>query len=342
MAQSARLAFIGAGNHSTQALYPCLAQIAEADLVAVCDLNEPRAKSAARRFGAAESYTDLAAMLDAVQPSGVLVCGMPDLHHQAGLECLQRGIPTWMEKPPAWDLKGALALVAAAEAAGTFGMVGFMKRFAQANAIAKEVVDSGELGPLSSITLMHGAGHYNEFRRMLLFNGIHMIDLGRFLAGEWESLFAYGAQTAAGTQAISVAFALASGGVGQLNQNSAHTWQDTFEQVYLTCAEGGLHLESGRDLEVISPTRRFAEGKGLQTFGWSGRYTTSHNLSGWFSSGHHTKGYWGELNHFVQAVLGRVEPVATLADGAEDLRIIEAILLSLATGASVKVAEVTA
>jgi len=245
-----------------------------------------------------------------------------------------------MEKPPAWDLKGAVELVEAAKAAGTFGMVGFMKRFSQANAIAREYVGSGELGPVSSITLMHGAGRYDEFRRMLLFNGIHMIDLGRFLAGEWVKLHAFGAQTSAGTQAISVSFTLECGGVGQLNINSAHTWQDTFEQVYLTGSEGGLHLESGRDLEVISQKRRFAEGKGMQTFGWSSRYFTSHNLSGWFSSGHCTKGYWGELNHFAHAVLGRVEPVATLDDGAQGMRIIEAIMRSLETGDSVTIAEV--
>jgi len=341
MPDAARLAFVGAGNHSTQALYPCIAQIPEFDLVAVCDIDQARANSAARRFGALEAFTDVSAMLDEAHPAGVCICGMPEMHHSVGLECLRRGIPVWMEKPPAWDLKGAVELVEAAKAAGTFGMVGFMKRFAQANAIAREYIDSGELGPVSSVTLMHGAGKYDEFRRMLLFNGIHMIDLGRFLAGEWVQLYAFGAQTSAGTQAISVSFTLSGGGVGQLNINSAHSWQNTFEQVYLTGSEGGLHLESGRDLEVISPRRRFAEAKGMETFGWSGRYTTSHNLSGWFSSGHHTKGYWGELSHFARAVLGQVEPVATLEDGAQGMRIIEAIMLSLASGETVVVADVS-
>ncbi len=341
MPDAARIAFVGAGNHSTQALYPCIAQIPEFDLIAVCDIDAAKAESAARRFGAPQAYTDVAAMLDEAQPAGVCICGMPDMHHSIGLECLRRGVPVWTEKPPAWDLAGAVELVDAAKTAGTFGMVGFMKRFAQANAIAKEYLDSGELGPVSSVTLMHGAGKYSEFRRMLLFNGIHMIDLGRFLAGEWVTLHAFGAQTSAGTQAISASFTLDTGGVGQLNINSAHTWQDTFEQVYLTGSEGGLHLESGRDLEVISQKRRFSEGRGLQTFGWSGRYTTSHNLSGWFSSGHHTKGYWGELNHFAHAVLGQVEPVATLADGAAAMRIIEAIMQSLDTGQPVVVADVS-
>lgn len=341
MANTARIAFVGAGSHSTQALYPCIAQIPEFDLVAVCDLDQERAESAKRRFGALKAHTNVAAMLDNEEVHGVCICGMPEMHHEVGLECLRRGIPVWMEKPPAWDLRGALELVEAAHTAGTWGMVGFMKRFAQANVIAKEYLESGRLGPVSSITLMHGAGHYDEFRRMLLFNGIHMIDLGRFLVGEWVRLHAYGAQTSAGTQAISVSFTLEGGGVGQLNINSAHTWQDTFEQVYVTGSEGALHIESGRDLEVISQKLRFAEGRGLHTFGWSGRYTTSHNLSSWFSSGHYTKGYWGELSHFARALLGHAEPTATLDDGAQDMRIIEGILRSIEIGKEVSVDEVS-
>ena len=337
MSDTARIAFVGAGSHSTQSLYPCVAHIPEFELVSVCDLDEAKAKSAAKRFGAGEVHTDLAAMLDAVDPQGVCVCGMPDMHHGVGLECLRRGIPVWMEKPSAWDLAGATELVETAKAAGTWGMVGFMKRFAQANAIAKEVIDSGELGPVSSITLMHGAGKYDEFRRMLLFNGIHMIDLGRFLAGEWVDLFAYGRVTEAGTHAISVSFTLDTGGVGQLNINGAHTWSDTFEQTYVSLAEGGMHLDSGSDLEVMSGKQRFAEAEGLRTHGWSGRYYTSHNLSSWWSSGHYTKGYWGELDHFAKAVQGEVGPVATLEDGAENMRIIEAILRSVETGEAVRV-----
>ena len=43
MSDRARIAFVGAGNHSTQSLYPCIAHIPEFDLVAVCDLDADRA-----------------------------------------------------------------------------------------------------------------------------------------------------------------------------------------------------------------------------------------------------------------------------------------------------------
>ncbi len=340
MSDSARIAFVGAGSHSTECLYPCIAHIPEFDLVATCDLDEARAQSAAKRFGAAEACADLTKMLDTVVPDAVCICGMPDMHHDVGLECLKRGLPVWMEKPPAWDLAGSVELVDAASDAGTWGMVGFMKRFAQANAVAKSVIDSGDIGPVSSITLIHGAGKYDEHRRMLLFNGIHMIDLGRFLGGEWKDVFAFGTETAAGTQAISASFTLVDGGVGQLNINSAQTWNDCTEEAYVSCAEGAIKIDSGATCEVIAQNRQFAEPEDMRVFGWSDRYFTSHNLSGWHSSGHHTKGYWGELSHFARAVLGQVEPIATLADGVENMRIIEAILRSVETGESVALADV--
>ena len=86
------VAFVGAGHHSTESLYPNIAHIPEFDLVAVCDLDETRAAYAARRFGAREYYTDLDVMLGAVEPDGVCVVGPPDMHHSVGLRCLARGI----------------------------------------------------------------------------------------------------------------------------------------------------------------------------------------------------------------------------------------------------------
>jgi myo-inositol 2-dehydrogenase/D-chiro-inositol 1-dehydrogenase len=339
MSQAARIAFVGAGNHSTESLYPNIAHIPEFDLVAVCDLVWEKAESAAKRHGAPAVYTDVVTMLDAEKPDGVCLCGMPDLHREVGLLCLRRGVPVWMEKPPAWDLHGALELLAAAEEGGTWGMVGFMKRFAQANLVAKAYLDSGAIGPLSSVTLIHGSGRYDEIRRMLLFNAIHLIDLGRFLGGEWENLFAYGTATSAGTQAVSVAFRFREGGVGQLNMNSAFTWSDCHELAYVSAADGGFYTD-GRELEVMAQKLQFADPGTAPVFGWSGRYSVPSNLAGWWAGGHYTRGYWGELSHFARAVLGQVEPKATLHDGVEDLRIIEAICRSIETASAVTVADV--
>lgn len=327
--QSARIAFIGAGNHSTESLYPNIAHIPEFDLVAVCDVISDRASYAARRYGAPEWFTDANIMLDEVRPQGVCICGPPSMHYQVGLQVLKRGIPIFVEKPPAITLTQALELADTARENGTWGMVGFMKRFAPANIVAKEFAESEGFGKLSSITLIHGCGPYNDMRNMLLFNGIHMIDLARFFAGDVVDLSAYGFSDGANVQAVSVAIRFANGSIGQLNMNSGHSWSDCFEQVYISGAGAGILIDASRATEVMTADSRFAKGEGLQLFGWSSRYYVSGNMAGWAAGGHYTRGYWGELSHFAKAVAGRVNPVSTLDDGAEAIRIIERIMDSV-------------
>lgn len=325
---AARIAFVGAGNHSTTSLYPNIAQIPQFDLVAVCDLDAQRAQRAARVFGAPEAFTDLGRMLDTVAPEGVCVCGSDRMHYEVGLEVLRRGMRLFCEKPPAPGLPECREMVRAAEEHDTWGMVGFMKRFAPSNVVAKEYTQTEGFGRLSSITLMHGAGPYDDVRRMLYFNGIHMIDLARFLGGDMRRVHSSVSSALPTAKAVAATFEFTSGAVGQLNMNSGGTWTDCFEQVYLTGEGSQVVLDGSRATEVLSPQGRFAQGEGCELYGWSNRYYVSGNMAGWTSGGHYTRGYWGEMNHFCRAILGEVEPGPTLRDGEEALRIIDAILRS--------------
>ena len=162
---------------------------------------------------------------------------------------------------------------------------------------------------------------------MLLFNGIHMLDLARFFAGDVASLFAYGSSQ--GAQAVSVAMRFADGAVGQFNMNSGHQWTDCFEQTYISGSGAGILIDASQSTEVMGPGGRFAKGEGLKLYGWSNRYYVSGNMAGWAAGGHYTRGYWGELSRFARAVLGKVEPAPTLDDGVQAVQLIEAIMESV-------------
>jgi myo-inositol 2-dehydrogenase/D-chiro-inositol 1-dehydrogenase len=258
------------------------------------------------------------------------------MHHAVSMQMLAHGIPIFVEKPPAPSLAEARQLVDTARAHGAWGMVGFMKRFAPANRVAKEYMSGAAFGRLSSITLMHGSGPYDDLRRMLFFNGIHMIDLGRFMAGDVVSLFAHGLSTPHQLQAVSASMKFANGSVGQLNMNSGHSWSDCFEMTYLTGSGAGILIDASRSAEIMSQSGRFAQGEGMQLFGWSNRYYVSGNMAGWAASGHYTRGYWGELDHFARALLGEVAPAPTLDDGVAAIAIIDAIERSIASGSEVR------
>ncbi|MCC6445970.1 MAG: Gfo/Idh/MocA family oxidoreductase, partial [Armatimonadetes bacterium] len=328
--QAARIAFVGAGSHATESLYPNIAHIPAFDLVAVCDLVEEKARYAARKYGAARCFTDVEAMLDSARPDGVCVCGPAEMHYSVGMQVLRRGVPIFIEKPPAPTLAQSIEMAEAARRQNTWGMVGFMKRFAPANIVAREYMAGEAFGSLSSISLIHGSGPYDDLRRMLMFNGIHPLDLGRFLAGDVASLFAYGVRGKA--CAVSAALRFRSGAVGQFNMNSGHSWSDCFEQTYLSGSGAGLLIDASRSVEAMSPASRFARGEGQELFGWSSRYYVSGNMAGWAAGGHYTRGYWGELNRFARAILHEAKPAPTLEDGVEAMKLIEAILESVEKG----------
>jgi predicted dehydrogenase len=332
----ARIAFVGAGGHATESLMPNIGHLPAFDLVAVCDLQAERARRAARKFGAPAWFTDVETMLEQSAPQGVCIVGPSEMHHAVGLQVLRRGIPIFVEKPPAPTLAEARALQALAVEQHTWGMVGFMKRFAPANVVAKECMATPAFGHPSSISLIHGSGPYDDVRRMLLFNGIHPLDVGRFLMGEVESVFA--CSTGGGEQRLAVGATLRyrCGVVGQFTMNCGHDWSDCFEQTYISGSGAGIVIDNSARTEVMSPAGRFAEGAGLQLFGWSQRYYVSGNMAGWAAGGHYTRGYWGELDRFARAVAGQCDPTPTLEDGVEAMRLIEAILLSVTTGAEVR------
>ncbi len=334
--QTANIAFIGGGSHATQGLLPNVAHIPEFRLAAVCDLDADRAADVARRFGAPRSFADVERMLDEARPDGCCICGPGEMHHAVGLQVLRRGIPVFMEKPPGHTLEDARELVQAAADAGTWGMVGFMKRFAPANQVAKEYLASPEFGRLTSMSLVHGCGPYTDPRRMLLYNGIHMIDMARFFGGEVAGVHAYdfGQET---TQALAIGMRFASGAVGVLNMNSSQSWSDCFEQAYLAGIGSVVLVDSSRAVEMMAQGARFAEARGLETYGWGRHYYVSGNMAQWSASGHYTRGYWGELSRFARALTGAETPYPTLHEGVAAMRIIDAVMASAASGDEVEV-----
>ena len=66
------ICFIGAGLHSFRYVYPVF-QYAPVDLLAICDIQESRAKAFARQFGAQRAYTDHIEMLEKEKPDAVFI-----------------------------------------------------------------------------------------------------------------------------------------------------------------------------------------------------------------------------------------------------------------------------
>ncbi len=340
MAQKTRIAFVGCGGHATHSLYPVIHRIHEIDLVAVVDRIEEKRLRVQRQFGARRVYAEVDEMLNHEEPDGVCIVGPPQMHYAVGMQVLERGIPIFVEKPPAIDHEHAMALAEAARNAGTFGMTAFMKRFATAYEEAKSITMRSEFGPISMVSIRYSHGAYPliwgvepEPLCCLIGNQCHAFDLARFFGGDVTEVYARLCDHGQGSFAFAVTLEFANGAVGLLNSNATDdpTWniRETLNVSGLLCSvdvEDMIHLDY-RPREVWSSD--------LRRVPWrQGMYALPHAVA--YGQGGQYLGYEGELRHFAHCIRTGEKPRSTLDDGAASLAIAEAIWESSHTGRPVQ------
>jgi myo-inositol 2-dehydrogenase/D-chiro-inositol 1-dehydrogenase len=182
------IGWIGCGRHATQMLMPQLGRNG-IKVAAVCDVSQAAAASAAWQYGAEAVYQDYR---DLIAHKGLDAIGMavgPELHHTASIAALDRGLPVFLEKPPAKTAAGASEIAAASKRAGKPVLVGFMKRYSTGNRIAGNVLKGPEFGKVLGITGTYmtaptyfaGEVDYSGF---FLHHCVHYMDLIPWFAGE--------------------------------------------------------------------------------------------------------------------------------------------------------------
>ncbi|WP_417711742.1 Gfo/Idh/MocA family protein [Roseibium aggregatum] len=181
------IGWIGCGRHATQMLMP---QLGRNDLrvAAVCDVNAEAASRAAWQYGAEAVYSDYR---DLIAHKGLDAIGMavgPDLHHAASIEALKRGLPVFLEKPPAKSAAAAAEIAAASEHFGKPVLVGFMKRYSTGNRIAGNYLKGGDFGDVLGIsgTYMTAPTYFAgevDYTGFYLHHCVHYMDLIPWLAG---------------------------------------------------------------------------------------------------------------------------------------------------------------
>lgn len=153
------------------------------ELVGISDVSEARVKELSEQYNT-KGFTDykelLAQGLDAVS-----IVVPTTLHMQVGLDVIASGANLLVEKPIADTLENAEKLTRAAKDAGVKLMVGHIERFNPAVTKLKEIIDSGLLGKIVSISTRR-VGPYNPRIRdvgIILDLGVHDIDAISYLYG---------------------------------------------------------------------------------------------------------------------------------------------------------------
>jgi UDP-N-acetylglucosamine 3-dehydrogenase len=172
---------VGAMGRNHARLY---SELPGVELIGVSDVNEALAASIARSYDC-KAYTDyrslLAADLDAVS-----IVVPTTLHKKVALDAIKKRINVLVEKPIADTVGHADEIIRAARRNKVKLMVGHVERFNPAITKLKELVDSGLLGKVVSISAKR-VGPYNPRIRdvgIILDLGTHDIDIMSYLYGE--------------------------------------------------------------------------------------------------------------------------------------------------------------
>ncbi len=105
-----------------------LRQSRMADLVAICEKDERRAREIGSKYGI-PWFTDLSKFLRAPRLEAVTVCTPTQTHLRVGLSAIEAGKNLLVEKPMTGEERAAQTLVNSARKAGVKLLVGFIERF---------------------------------------------------------------------------------------------------------------------------------------------------------------------------------------------------------------------
>src|SRR5947208_2530351 len=133
-----RIGFIGAGNVAREYLSR-LDPHPDVRLVAICDLEEPKARALAGTRGSA-IYTDYRAMLDRERLDAVFDNLPPFARGRELIDAAAHGVAIFTTKPLGLEVGPALETLAAIEAAGVVNGVGYMFRYAGVVERAQELL----------------------------------------------------------------------------------------------------------------------------------------------------------------------------------------------------------
>lgn len=120
---------IGCGRVAAIAHIPALQRLHTARIVAFAEPDAERREAAAARIPKARALQHPRDLLDMAEVAAVVICLPNDLHAEVALAAMERGKHVYLEKPLALTLEDARRVVAAREAAGVVGMMGFNQRF---------------------------------------------------------------------------------------------------------------------------------------------------------------------------------------------------------------------
>lgn len=312
-----RVGFIGAGNMANRMHCPSIADIAEAQLWAICDVDETRLHATADRYGVpkARRYNDYRRMLEREPLDAVYVVIPPMGLCPIVLDCLKAGKHVFTEKPLGCNSDEAWAMAEEAQRQKVKTMVGFNRRFAAVYRYAKaQVMRRGE--PALVLAEFHkdmlGQGPYYGMS-ILRTDIVHAVDILRDLLGEAIEVSAQVWSRYERWQNSHNQFAalmrFEGGAVGLLL--SSRTAGVRYERFEVHGKGISAYIRAPEVAEI------YRQNEGMET-------VTGEQLTG-STDMRITYGYLDETRHFIACILQDEQPLTNFTDAAKTMALVERI-----------------
>jgi predicted dehydrogenase len=217
-----RVAIIGTGGIAHAHAQALIELGSKAQVVAVADVDEGRAREFAEKFGAARIYTDAAELLLREELDLVHICTPPQSHVPLALLAQQAGVAALVEKPIALSLGEMDELVDSEARTGVPILTVFQHRFGAAALRLRRLAESGVLGRAQVATcetLWYRPDDYFEVPWRgrweiegggpTMGHGIHQFDLLLAVLGPWSRVSAFAARQSRPTDTEDVSIAIA-------------------------------------------------------------------------------------------------------------------------------------
>ena len=351
-----RVGVIGVGSIAQMAHLPHYASRSDVQVVAFADPEVERVSGVAEKFArdhggrAPAVYKTLTDLLERTPVDAVSICTPNCYHAQLAMEALEHGVHVLLEKPMTVTKEDADRLTSLAERTARVLMVGMSHRYRDDVSAIKRFVDAGELGEIyyakTRILRRRGtpAGWFTDLAVSgggpLMDLGVHALDLAWWLMGQPQVAEISGfLRQGIGNEPVDFVSRWQSSAAGN-EENDVYTTED-FASAFLRFKNDmamtmevswALHGDEDDALKLdIFGTKGGISLSPLHFYSSAHGVLTATNLP--VAQG---KLYETEIAHFLTCVRTGQTPRSDVWQGQAVVHMLQGILQSSATGASVK------
>ena len=325
-----------------------------ADIAAICDVNETRARQVAEKYGAAKVFTDYRELLADPDLDAVSICTWNNTHAPISIAALQAGKHVLVEKPLCRTIEEAFEVERTVRESGKLLLVGFVRRYDPGVMMLRDFIRQGEFGELyyakaSTIRrLGNPGGWFADVERSgggpLIDIGVHVIDLCWYLMGRPRPVSVSGnTYRKLGNRANirRLSFYKAADYDASKNtvedlanaiirfENGASIMVDVSYSLHAAKDEGSVKLYGDKGGFEIDPRIVMVTEKHDTILNIEPQLDSSAGFSG-------EQAFQNEIDHFIACISGGGEQISPVGDGVAMMKMLSGIYESAAKGEEIR------